>query len=355
MNEKLAADFPAAPDHRSRLAGNHNGLGALLARLGRTAAAEAEFRAALIVGERLAVEVPAVPDYRAGVAYSHNGLGALLTRLGQHVAAEAEYRSALTVRQKLATDFPEVPDYRRDLAVSRTNLGTVYLRLGRRSAAEAEYRAAVTVREKVASDFPAVPEYAVELCGNYLALGVCLGEGGDAEGFLTWHAKAIDRLTAVVAVEPRSARARQTLLAAHLSRAAALERLRRYADALPDWDAALKFADGPARLGPRARRASCLGRAAEAAREAVELAADPAATAGTVYDCACALALASAAPDSPAADALAARGVELLRQTLAKGFNNVPHLLADPDLAPLRRRADFAELLWDLADAPPGR
>ena len=52
------------------------------------------------------------------------------------------------------------------------------------------------------------------------------------------------------------------------------------------------------------------------------------------------------------ADAHATRAVELLRHAVAKGFHDIPHLLADPDLAPLRRRADYADLLWDLADTP---
>ena len=66
----------------------------------------------------------------------------------------------------------------------------------------------------------------------------------------------------------------------------------------------------------------------------------------------CAIALASAVAGNPAADTHAARAVELLRRAITKGYADVPHLLADPDLAPLRGRADYADLLWDLADRP---
>ena len=45
----------------------------------------------------------------------------------------------------------------------------------------------------------------------------------------------------------------------------------------------------------------------------------------------------------------------MLRQAVAKGYRDVAHLLDDADLAPLRRRADYAALLWDLADLPPSR
>ena len=48
----------------------------------------------------------------------------------------------------------------------------------------------------------------------------------------------------------------------------------------------------------------------------------------------------------------AARAVALLRRAIVKDYADIPHLLADADLAPLRRRADYAELLWDVADTP---
>ena len=54
------------------------------------------------------------------------------------------------------------------------------------------------------------------------------------------------------------------------------------------------------------------------------------------------------------ADHHAARAIALLRQAFAKGYTDVAHMQKDADLAPLRRRSDYAALLWDLADAPSG-
>ena len=50
-----------------------------------------------------------------------------------------------------------------------------------------------------------------------------------------------------------------------------------------------------------------------------------------------------------------ARTVQLLRQAFAKGYRNVAHMLRDSDLAPIRSRPDSIDLLWDLADGPPGK
>jgi hypothetical protein len=44
--------------------------------------------------------------------------------------------------------------------------------------------------------------------------------------------------------------------------------------------------------------------------------------------------------------------VRLLRQSIARGYADVAHLLKDTDLDSLRRREDYAALLWDLADLP---
>ena len=47
-----------------------------------------------------------------------------------------------------------------------------------------------------------------------------------------------------------------------------------------------------------------------------------------------------------------ARAVDMLCRAIAKGYTDIPHLLTDADLVPLRGRADYADLLWDLADMP---
>jgi hypothetical protein len=94
---------------------------------------------------------------------------------------------------------------------------------------------------------------------------------------------------------------------------------------------------------------------ANAAAEAEALAVAKDVSRVTLYNAACTHALASVAAkgDVTLADRYAARAVELLRQAFRKGYTNIAHMLKDPELDPLRRRADYAALLWDLADGPP--
>jgi tetratricopeptide (TPR) repeat protein len=297
-----------------------------------------------------------VPEYRRDLAGNHHNLGALLAGLGKRAAAEAEMRAARAVQEKLVADFPAVPEYRRDLAASHNSLGNLLAGPGKRADAEAEYRAALAVREKLAADHPGVPEYAVELAGSYCNFGNLVHGNGDPQESLPWYDRAIRTLDPVHAAEPRLVTARQFLRNACLGRASALTRLRRFADAANDWDRAVALSDAAER--PRLR----LGRAVEYARAGAsdravaeaDALATPDAAADTLYDAACVYALAVAAVQAgtPSTDRHAARAVELLRQAFAKGYTNVAHMRKDSDLDSLRRRDDYAALLWDLADAP---
>jgi serine/threonine-protein kinase len=350
---KLAADFPAVSDHGNEIARSHHNLGLLLAGTGRPSAAEAEYRAALAMWQKLAADFPAAPRYRSDVAQSHNNLGNLLADTGRQAAAGREYRAALAIVEALATEFPAVPGYRNDLAVSHNNLGTLLAALGQRTAAQREYRAGLSAWERLAAEFPAVVDYAVGIGGGYANLGDLLRDSGDPAAALTLHNRSVDRLTPIVAAQPRLVEVRQFLGKSHVGRAKDYVRLKRFPEALADWEVALRFADGSDRLGIRAGRACCLarlGRATDAAREAGAVAADPAATADVVYDCACAASLASAVPGNAVAAAHAAEAVELLRQSVARGYADTSNLLADADLASLRKRPDYADLLWDIAD-----
>jgi hypothetical protein len=84
------------------------------------------------------------------------------------------------------------------------------------------------------------------------------------------------------------------------------------------------------------------------------------ADADSLYEAACFRAITAAvagqAPDTGAARLAtddADRAMAWLRKAIAAGYRDIPHLLKDSDLAALRGRSDYADLLWDLAEAPP--
>jgi hypothetical protein len=76
--------------------------------------------------------------------------------------------------------------------------------------------------------------------------------------------------------------------------------------------------------------------------------------AGDLYNAACVYAVVAAR--EPVGNRHAGQAVEVLRQAVAKGYKDAAHLKTDPDLAALRGRADFRQLVADLeakAKAPP--
>jgi hypothetical protein len=131
--------------------------------------------------------------------------------------------------------------------------------------------------------------------------------------------------------------------------------LQQYDRALFDWDRALELDDGSRRLDLHMGRAGCLvklhraGQLAAAVETVLSL---EGVNSNTIYDCACFFALSTTLGEKSRPDRAATRAVSLLRQAIATGFVDIPHLLTDPDLKSLRQCSDYADLLWDIADMP---
>src|SRR5262249_43792290 len=242
----------------------------------------------------------AVPAYRLELARSQNGLGVLLADLGKRAEAEAAYRQALATQGKLAADFPAVPQYRQELARSHNNLGNLLMGLGKRAEAEAAYRQALAIQEKLAAEYSALPEYRIELGGSQCNFGHLLHASNQPEQALPWYARAIANLEDVLRQVKVDVTAQQFMRNAHWGRARALDDLKRHAEAALDWDKAIELSAEAERASVRLQRATSRVRAGQvdtAIREAEELAKN--ADAGTLYGAACVLALASARRDEP--------------------------------------------------------
>jgi serine/threonine protein kinase/tetratricopeptide (TPR) repeat protein len=405
LEEKLVADFPAVPAHRQDLAADYNSLGILLKDLGKFAEAEANYRQALAIEEKLAADFPAELPYRQAWARSqanlatllnflgkpldavaaqrqalplfaklaadfpaepqcrqelagaHNNLSLLLTDLGRGAEAEAACRQALTLIEQLAADFPAVPAYREDLAGYHDNLGNLLRDLGKRPEAEAAYRHALALWEKLAADFPTMPAYRQRLACDCFGFGVLLYSQKRARDALEWYAKAIPLLQANLGTSAGTAPDRLSLRNAHANRALALADLHRYPEALQDWERAIELDEGPDRPAFRLQRAVALahlGDHARASAEADDLTHNARTPAGTLYDAACVygLSVPAAKDDAKQQEQYARKALALLRRAQAAGFfksaAEVEHLKEDDDLAALRDRADFKQLVREL-------
>ena len=107
---------------------------------------------------------------------------ALLAKTGRAAEAEAEYRTALAIRRKLADDNPAVTDSAAAWRpATTTSAGCCRRRAGRRR------RRPSTARrwrssEKLADDNPAVTDFRSSLAGSHINLGNPADRHGQAEG-----------------------------------------------------------------------------------------------------------------------------------------------------------------------------
>jgi tetratricopeptide (TPR) repeat protein len=348
------ATSPAVAKYRRDMAISHKDLGNLLVKQRKFAAAEASLRQAIALLEKLVDEFPAVRDYRAYLAFSHNDLGVMFYHQGKLQEEEGSYRAALAIQEKLAADFPALPDHQRALATTYSNLGSLLRRQGKQEA-ETVLLQALGIEEKLVADFPTVPEYRYVLGQIQDNLGATiLVISKKPETALPWCDKAVATQEEALRRGGSIDRVQYGLRMAHSTRANALSALQRHAEALKDYDKMVELAAEPEQPFQRLVRAAGrvrAGQVAAAIEEAEELAKN--ADSGVLYNVACVYALASqptkANPISPQQQAkYAERAIALLRQAVAKGYNNVHEMKNDDDLKSLRQRDDFQKLLRDM-------
>ena len=355
IQEKLATDFSDVPEHGLALAISYNNLGdQLKSQDDRRREAEDCFRDAARISEKLVEGFPNYDEARFELANSYNNVGTMLQHFREMPKAEEAYRKGLEARKQLAAKFPDNIVYRNELAESHNNLGSVLQDLKRLSEAEESLTSALEIHLQLSNEFPNVARYRLALGAEYVNLGHLNVERGRAADSLAWYAKAISLLEPLVTKEPRLVIERHFLRNAHSGRARAFDKLLRHGDAVKDWDRMLELNQIPADNALiRTLRAKSLARAGDHARavaEANALAEAKDVAGPTLYDlgCACALASAAVKGDVRLQDQYAARAVEILRQAVAKGYKDAPHMKQDRDLDALRERDDFKKLLAEL-------
>jgi serine/threonine-protein kinase len=355
----LAAEDPGRPEYRIWLAACHHKLGAACLDQHHNDAAEQHYREALALQERLAAEDPTAPVRQNGLAQAFHNLGTLLQLTRREALALAEYVRAAEIRRRLVQDHPAVAEYRALLAEDCLNLGLAYEQTHRPAEAPPLYREAEALLEPLVREHPERLDDPLSLAGVYNNWSRLLGDRPkDALAMLN---KAVTLAEGVLRQEPQYGAARARTFQSHGRRAQINDALGRTADAVRDWERVVELDTTPQWWVHRVFLAQALARAAEhvrAAAEAKTLEQEPAVTDDGRFELArvYVLSLAPARADprlspqeqSVRAEGYAARAVALLRRLHAAGYFKEPGhaelLRTDPDLAPLRGRADFRNL-----------
>jgi eukaryotic-like serine/threonine-protein kinase len=363
IRERLVRDFPAVPQNRHRLAGSLIGLGNHLHNIARSQEGDAQYGRAIDLLKKLSAEFPAEPEHPQLLGEAYFMLGLKATFANQPVASAKAFRQAIAVREELARAYPAVAAYASDLAWTRIHLGNALFQSRQPAEAVTEFKSAGESFERLFADHPTVPDYGRgrgeshhRLAITYRAQGRWPAAESEFVAALAVQRNLCAKFSAVETYREDLARS-WTNFASFLEaqgRSAEVEAAVREAVAVRE----RMVADFPAGTPNRYELSLLLLRLSDRAKAldiANNLADAPIATPRVAYNAACVAARASAgrSVDPATADRCAARAVELLRRAWVLGYANVPHMQRDNDLAPLRKRADYAALLWDVADIPP--
>jgi serine/threonine protein kinase len=364
--QKLADDFPAAPEHRHNLARGQTLLADSLRFSYKPAETIELLRRAVATFRRLVDESPASPDYRVSLARAHRDLalflGGRLVGSAERAGAEEHARQALAIYGKLADEFPTVADHREGLAWSHNALARHLAAIKKTREAVEEQRNSLAILEKLAAEFPSRPRYQYSLAGGHNDLGVTLIEQGKLPEAEEQYRKALPIRQKLAAEYPAEFANRRSLALIHTNLGILLERMgkkpeavEQYQKALPIWEKLA--ADFPAQQELRAKLAGSLasiGRIADAVGQAAELTKRDGWGSNDLYNFACIYALASGAFADKKQE-YADRAVDLLRKAVKAGFTDARLMAKDPDLASLREREDFKKLLAELTTGEDAR
>lgn len=130
--------------------GHDLGLGCLQ----RAAEAVEADKKAVAIREQLAAEFPAVPEYRHRLAKSLHGLGNHFCDLDQFAEAEPNYRRQIEILEKLVTDFPNEPEFQDSHGEAACALAVRYVIAKRPTDSELLFNKALEVLTRLAKTHP---------------------------------------------------------------------------------------------------------------------------------------------------------------------------------------------------------
>jgi len=354
IRQRLAARSPA---DRLDLARTSSNLGNTLDEMQDRPAAQAAYQLAIDILGTLAQEYPASREYTADLASACTNHAIALREEGRYADADVPLRRALAAYVNLLRAYPGLPEYREGLARVHNSHANNLDDLEKYDEAEASYRTALAVREELVREFPDVPVYRRDLGSTQLNMGIFVMNRRSPKESLPWFQSAIDLIAPLAERQPDLVIERRFLRNVYSSRGEAYERLDRWKDALADFDRALLLDAGEDPVGPRLGRATCLlalRQFTQATDEAKAVAERANLSGRELHDCAGVLAQAAEYSwwNRKAAESWSAQAVVLLRRAVVDPAV-IPELLSE-DFAVLRRRADFAALLMDVAEGTAG-
>ncbi|HEY6562859.1 MAG TPA: serine/threonine-protein kinase, partial [Pirellulaceae bacterium] len=353
--ERLGREQPDRMELRAELADSYRMLADLQSAVSRLDLAEVGHQRAIAIYEALISDPSAPAAWHEGLARCHNNIAGVFMSTNRFEEAMDHYQQALTINQALLRADPANMRLRASASQNLINLALL-------GSSDDAYRRAESNVKSLTLDYPGEVEFAANLANLYGNWANLSRGQGSLERTLSLYASTIRTAKAVLDQEPNWVAAKSTLLNAHGGRAQFFDGLKRYDEALTDWDVVIKMSKGPARFQHSMSRALTLARMgaparavaqAEAMAEGMELAGVD------LFNLACVYAVSMAAlpvdAPPPVKEQYGNRAVELLEQAHASGWFRDPSAIdlvrADRDLEPIRSRSDYRSLMGHLEQA----
>ncbi len=414
MWSRLVAMQPNMPRYRKGLASAYTNLGLAQVAVDDRAGASASYREAIAAWSKLTEAQPVVAEYRHGLAKCYGNLGLLQVESQDHKEAEHSFRREITLSSELVAGHPDVPDYQRALATSHHNLGTVQQAVGDGAGAGASYGRAIEVWSKLVAAHPERADCQAKLAETAGDLALLQSRAKDLDGaanslrraIATWSRlvaahgdvlryqhmlggsynnlaivqrerqqpreaeessrRAIEIHRRLCSADPADPRHTSWLGAALHSLGQALQEQGRHSEAEQAFREAIEEQHKACQKSPRsmafrqflsnhfgglAGSLRLQGRTEEAAEIARRRRTMSPSNPVELYNASCELALCiPLARDAAQKEAYASEAIAALRAAIAAGWRDARQASNDADLAPLRARDDFRQLIGELFD-----
>jgi tetratricopeptide (TPR) repeat protein len=325
----------------------------LAMRTQRTEDAEPLYRHAVTLLESVVGERPDVAEYRSTLGDTHGRLATLLGDAGRIKEAEAAVRQAVAVFEKLAAEFPKQRAYRETLATTYAwRWVKIATAAGRPDEVDKAKRQALTIWEKLAADFPEEAQYPHKAgvlqqgLGAYDAALTSLTKAVDLQpdSWESWHLRGnsfakLGQWEKAVADQTRAVELKPDYWQAYHNRGLSLGKLGQWDKVIADQTKALEL--NPKHWWSLSRRGDAYSalkqwdKALSDYTKAIELGS----TESYVWVAKAGMHARLNQPDQAMAE---------LRRAVAKGYQDVKQLKNRSDLADLRSRDDFKQLVGEL-------
>jgi tetratricopeptide (TPR) repeat protein len=356
----LTRDYPQIVHYHAALAQALNNWANRLNVAGRREEANAAYQESTRIHRKLFEARPKDPRERHGLANALFNYGAFLReRAAEALPLRQEAGSLL---RGLVQDFPSNLRYRHTLARNQNEVGLLLARLRRPTEAIPTLREAVLLMEQLPESYPfpsvrrwRLADFTKDLAAVLASVNQW-GEGSHEVGKvlrLLAEAPALFKSDeAVRGFASGTVVEALRLLMRESDRHGRLAEARKQVDELR---ADLRSHDGAEMLLAVAMFNVNEGPHEDATGDAEAAMTMRPGQPNLLYDAACVFSLASGRVpgDASKAERYAKQAVELLRRSVAAGFQDLSHLKRDTDLAQLRDRPDYKELVTDLERKSP--